>query len=227
MRPCEATTCLKKNKELKKYTVYCHTNKINGKRYVGITCEKPEKRWKNGLGYKHNEYFYNAIQKYGWEEFSHEILFTGLTKEEAEQKEIELIAKWCLTHRDTGYNIEGGGNLGKIVSAETKKKLSESAKKQMTPEARAYLRECTLRQFATKGHPTKGHACSDEKKLKISNAHSFHKKKIGQYTLDGDLIKIYDSLHQLERDTGYFRSAITNYLKGKSNYCYGFIWKYE
>lgn len=209
------------------YCVYCHTNKINGKRYVGITSEKPEKRWKNGLGYRHNEYFYNAIEKNGWHNFAHEILYTGLSKQEAEQKEVELIAEWDLTDRTNGYNIESGGNLGKIVSETTKAKLSEAAKKQMTPEAREYLRQCTLRQFAEKGHPTKGHKCSDEKKQKISNSHNFHKKKIGQYTLDGILIKIYDSLHAMERETGFFRCAIVNYIKGKSKYCYGYIWKYE
>ena len=59
------------------YTVYCHTNKINGKRYVGITKQKPETRWNNGKGYS-TQYFKRAIDKYGWEEFTHEILFTNL-----------------------------------------------------------------------------------------------------------------------------------------------------
>ena len=207
--------------------MYCHTNNTNNKKYVGITSGKPEKRWKNGLGYKHNKYFYDAIQKYGWEEFSHDILFSELNKKEAEEKEIELIAKWNLTNRTFGYNIESGGNLGKKLSEETKRKISENTKKQMTLEARQYLRECTLRQFSEKGHPCKGVCCSEEKKRKISNSHDFHKKKIGQYTLDGELIKIFESLHQLERETCYFRSSITNYLKGNSGYCYGFVWKYE
>ena len=34
------------------WTVYMHVNKINGKKYVGITSQKPEERWKNnGIGY--------------------------------------------------------------------------------------------------------------------------------------------------------------------------------
>lgn len=210
---------------MSKYCVYCHTNKINNKKYVGITSEKPEKRWKNGLGYKHNDYFFNAILKYGWEEFSHEILYTDLSKHDAEQIEIRLIDKWNLTNREKGYNIEGGGNLGKKVSDETKKKISEAAKRQMTPQAREYLRQCTLRQLATKGHPTKGHKCSEEKRNKIKQSHSFHSKEIEQWDFDGNLINIFSSLHELERQTGFFRCAITNYLNGKSNYCYGFVWK--
>lgn len=210
---------------MKKYCVYCHTNNINNKKYVGITSEKPEKRWKNGLGYKHNEYFYNAILKYGWEEFSHDVLYTDLSKSEAEEVEKRLIKKWNLTNRAFGYNIEGGGNLGKEVSEETKRKLSEITKKQMTPKAREHLRQCTLRQFAEKGHPTLGHKCSDAKKNKLKKSHAFHSKTIEQYDFDGNLIACYPSLHELERQTGFFRCAITNYLNGKSNYCYGFVWK--
>jgi len=43
------------------WQVYIHINKINNKKYVGITSEKdPNKRWKNGLGYK-RQIFYKAI----------------------------------------------------------------------------------------------------------------------------------------------------------------------
>ena len=64
----------------------------NNKVYVGITCRKPKYRWDNGNGYKNNKYMTNAIQKYGWNNIEHKILFTDLMKEEAERKEIELIA---------------------------------------------------------------------------------------------------------------------------------------
>lgn len=105
------------------YVVYCHTNKINGKRYVGITSQKPERRWNNGNGYNGSSHFYNAIQKYGWEEFSHEILFTGLTKEEAKNKEIELIAKWDLRNNQKGYNQTDGGDFP-AVKGKARSKLA-------------------------------------------------------------------------------------------------------
>lgn len=72
------------------YTVYIHTSPI-GKVYIGITKMNPIRRWANGLGYKNCSHFFNAILKYGWDNIRHEILFTGLSKEEAEQKEIEFI----------------------------------------------------------------------------------------------------------------------------------------
>ena len=56
----------------------------NNKKYIGITCQEPEKRWINGKGYKTNDYFFRAIQKYNWNNIKHEILFNNLTKKEAE-----------------------------------------------------------------------------------------------------------------------------------------------
>ena len=67
------------------YTVYCHINKVNGKTYVGITSSAPELRWKNGEGYKNCRKFYNAILKYGWDNFYHIILRNKLSLSEAEQ----------------------------------------------------------------------------------------------------------------------------------------------
>lgn len=96
------------------YTVYCHTNIINGKKYIGITRQKPEKRWQNGYGYE-NTYFWNAIKKYGWDSFKHDILYSGLTKEEACNIEIELIAKYKTAEREFGYNIAAGGQTCDVL----------------------------------------------------------------------------------------------------------------
>lgn len=109
----------------KKYIVYKHTSPSN-KIYIGITCQEPKKRWLNGKGYQTNDYFTRAIEKYSWDNFKHEILFRGLTKEEAEKKEVELIKFYQCNKKEFGYNVENGGNsIGKHCE-ETCKKISES-----------------------------------------------------------------------------------------------------
>ena len=75
------------------YTVYMHICP-NGKKYIGITKLKPNIRWKNGKSYKGCVLFDKAIKKYGWDNMQHLVLYEKLKKEEAEQKEIELIAKY-------------------------------------------------------------------------------------------------------------------------------------
>ena len=92
------------------YTVYKHTNNQNGKVYIGITSKKPEYRWNSGKNYSNNEHFFSAINKYGWDNFSHEILFENLIKEEAEEKEIQLIKEYNSTDENFGYNLSPGGN---------------------------------------------------------------------------------------------------------------------
>ena len=66
----------------RKYVVYVHINKINGKRYYGITSMKEKTRWHNGRGYK-TQHFARAIDKYGWEGFDHVVIARGLTEDEA------------------------------------------------------------------------------------------------------------------------------------------------
>ena len=103
----------------RKWCVYCHTNKINGKKYIGITSLKPERRWgNNGNKYK-EQIFYRSIEKYGWENFTHKILYNSLTEKEASLKEKNMIKKYKTNIPMYGYNISLGGlnfvdnNLGK------------------------------------------------------------------------------------------------------------------
>lgn len=116
------------------YCVYSHTNKINGKKYIGITCQEPIKRWNNRNGYnpygKSKSRFYNAIQKYGWNNFDHEIIASNLTREEANNFEHVLITTLKTNNSDYGYNITSGGDgVARVKHAEeTKVKMSKARK---------------------------------------------------------------------------------------------------
>lgn len=92
------------------YCVYCHLNKINGKKYIGITCQEPNKRWRlDGKGYKGQRKFWNAILKYGWNNFEHIILYDKLSELEAQLIEERLIKEYDTINN--GYNAQDGGNV--------------------------------------------------------------------------------------------------------------------
>ena len=93
------------------FAVYCHTNKENGKKYIGITSMEPKHRWLSGKGYSGNKKFCKDIEKYGWSGFEHEILFDGLSQKEAVDLERDLIQKYDTVH--SGYNNSYGGRYGK------------------------------------------------------------------------------------------------------------------
>ena len=93
---------------IQKWIIYKHTAP-NGKCYIGQTKQLPECRWQNGRGYEHNTHFYNAIKKYGWENFQHEIIeFDILSQDEANEREIFWID--FFDSYANGYNLTKGGN---------------------------------------------------------------------------------------------------------------------
>lgn len=96
----------------RKYYVYIHTNLLNSKKYIGITCRSPEIRWNHGRGYASNSHFWRAIEKDGWDNFSHEIIAEGLTQYDAHRLEIELIQYYKTTDPNFGYNHSCGGEGG-------------------------------------------------------------------------------------------------------------------
>lgn len=171
------------------YYVYVHISP-NNKKYVGITKQKPERRWrKQGQGYKENRYLTKAIQKYGWDNFKHEILFYGLSQKEAEEKEIELIAKYKSSNYKYGYNLDNGGRTVGTLREETKEKLRQvnlgkhatnEAKKNMSiaqQKVRKYekehgiIRECTKKMMG-KNNPFYGKHHTEKTKQKIRERNS-------------------------------------------------------
>jgi group I intron endonuclease len=95
---------------MKSYIIYMHKNKINNKVYIGKTCQTFKERCgSNGIGYRNCIAFYNAIKTYGWDNFDHIVLFTGLNSEEAKEKERELIKQYKSRNTRYGYNIRVGG----------------------------------------------------------------------------------------------------------------------
>ena len=127
--------------EERNYTVYKHTSPSN-KVYIGITNRKLEYRWKNGNGYRNNKHFTNAINKYGWDNIKHEILFEKLTEYEAKIMEQMYIALYDSSNPKNGYNktLGGDGTKGYKLTEKQRKKRSEKSKKMwQNPEHRELM----------------------------------------------------------------------------------------
>lgn len=209
------------------YTVYMHKFP-NNKVYIGITSLKPSRRWKKGQGYKHRQpLIYRAINKYGWDNVEHIILFKGLKKEEAEQKEIELISLYNSTNKSYGYNVESGGNVNKHLSEETKEKLRQAnIGKRHSEESKKKISEANK----NKHHLTKEHL----KKLRAGRKYKFDPwnkginvdrgKHILQYAKDGTFIKEWVNGNAAQNELGI--QHVYEVCEGKRKTAGGYIWKY-
>lgn len=208
------------------YTVYKHTSP-SGKVYIGLTKKKPEQRWDNGNGYKHSPHFRAAIQKYGWENIRHEVLAEGMTKEEAAQMEIRLIAEHNSTDRRFGYNADHGGYAPGRMSEETRRKLAKHMLGELNPTRRL-------------GHPFKGKHNSEASRLKMSSA---AKARVGRVVSIETKQKLreaqekrpvaclttgmaYAGIHEAAESTGLCASKICAVCRGRRKTTGGLRWAY-
>ena len=198
--------------------------------------QKPETRWGvNGCNYKSSPHFYSAIQKYGWDNFEHNILFENLSKEEACLKEQELISKFNSINREFGYNSTSGGEnftmneetkqkiskammgnqngLGHPCSEEKKKKISDAQKeREFTEEHKQKLSEAAK---------TRHVPCSEEKKKKLSQSYP-NKKKVYCEELD----TVYESVQECGRQLGIPATNISKLCNGRGKTLKGYHLKY-
>lgn len=234
------------------YTVYMH-RLYDGRTYIGITSQPVERRWQNGHGYSKSGRFYNAIKKYGWDSFEHLILKTGLSKEEAERMEIELISQYESTERGKGFNVSLGGScnvplseevkqkirdkqIGKKASEETKQKMSQMRKgRKQSPEHaanRAATRVGTHLSEETKAKISKATAISrkgkqhsEATKLKISQ-NSGKKRSIAQIGENGETLRVFSSLSDAARSCGTTPQNIWMAANRNRKHAGGYLWAY-
>ena len=235
---------------MEKYTVYMHTCP-NQKRYVGITRREPRRRWgADGRCYEeHNKHFYDAIQKYGWQNIRHEILVDGLKKEEAEWFEKYYIALYHTTDRRYGYNHAQGGLVnsswkmpesfimahGKAVdkydlngnyicsylsTAAAARSVNIVNGSQITSVCNGKLQRARGFIFRWKGDPFDKYFTG-----RLCN----DKRAVRQLDLNGNLIATYQSCADAERATGVPNTNIVKVCKGDGGrkQAGGYIWQYE
>lgn len=215
------------------YCVYMHKNKINGKIYIGITND-PKRRWKNGgIEYKPHDGriterpFWNAICKYGFDNFEHIIIENNLTKEEAFEKEKYYISKYKSRERNIGYNIACGGNGGKIYIEHPKGMKNKHHTKEWGEEHSKHIKEAAKRgayknMWKEKEHPRgmlgKHHTEEFKQKLRsIPTDEHPSAKKVEIIYPDGT-IKKYGSFKSLCIDKGIGKGVARRIIKSNKPY---------
>ncbi len=151
--------------------IYEIVNKINNKRYIGKTQDFNKRKNRHLNDLKHNRHhcihLQRAWNKYGEENFYFNIIYSGLTNEEASEKEEDLIN----LNYETLYNISKKSDGGDLISYhpnrnEIVEKITASVRRRY--EEYPELKDEYSIKFSGKGNPMYGKHHSEKAKQKMS-----------------------------------------------------------
>lgn len=201
----------------------------NGKKYIGITCQSLKNRWRDGKGYKEQPIMWKAIQKYGWDNIEHKILFENLSKEEAEKKEKELIKEFdTLFYNNKGYNIqEGGLNHQNIINREEVIKLWKTGENMKYIAEKLKCSPKTISYILDQNGITKEEKKQRQQQASAEATQKSMGKKVNQFDLNKNYIATYPSLQEASKAVNannqyYIKSC----CEGKVSKAHGFLWQY-
>lgn len=138
-----------KKETLMRGTIYCYTNSVNGKKYIGQTINAKSRK----ANHKHSALcysgqdkdspFHRAIRKYGWENFSYEELETNVdSREELNDLEAFYIKELKTLVSEKGYNVlSGGGSYPRPKRSEASKEKQSLSRGSLTREDVVFIRE--------------------------------------------------------------------------------------
>lgn len=177
---------------------YQTKNLINDKTYIGIHSTENINDGYLGSGLA----LMKAIEKYGKENFSMIPLDFFDTRDEALEEEAFLVTEETVNDRNN-YNLVTGGLANRVMSDETRKRLSQSLK------GRSVWNE--------------GVQMSEETKINLSRTKTNY--KIEQYSRDGILLETYDNYYEAYTSVGGSRTSLWRALSGKRKTYGGYVWK--
>ena len=203
--------------------IYMYINKINGKYYIGKAKNFNNRHSshiyasKNKNNRAYNYPIHKAMRKYGIENFNIIILKENLkTNCLMDLYECYYIIKYNSLSRNN-YNASSGGNGGNPYAGKTKEEIDKIRNKISASEKGRIITEEHRKKI---GESNKG-------KHNHNGKNNPNAKRVAQYDLDGNLIKIWDYAKQAEEELGINHCNISMCCKCKRKSAGGFIWKYE
>ena len=213
--------------EERKYTVYTHISP-SGKRYIGVTSMSLRYRWNYGKGYIHNKRFYNAILKYGWDNFEHIIVADGLSANDAYEMEKQLIAQFNSNDKRYGYNNSTGGEVG-TVGCHYHTVFSEQHKNSLR-KAWEKRKQRGLGIPWNKGKRIKDTGVLDNFIKAGRKNGELQRKRVAQLSPDTlEVIETFESVSAAARALGYtYTTSISRALNSKMKLkAHGYFWVLE
>ena len=223
---------------MRTYYIYKATNKINGKSYVGQTCDFHSRVWQHQRCYEKEDCdFHRAIKEFGFDNFSWEIIETCESEDRACELEKYYIEKFN-TYRD-GYNMTKGGKgapyhnaraVGLLTLDGQYIKRYDSA---MDAEIDGFHNADVLLNCKGKRRQTKGYMFMFEDEYESNGAKAYRKPKpngmrsIIQCDMEGNFIQKFKSLQEAARITGTNRTTISGVLSNTYKSANGYIFVYE
>ena len=209
--------------------IYKITNKINNKIYIGQSVNIEQRFYthcSDALNKADNNYFHNAIRKYGKENFYIEII-EECPEEELNDREIYWINKYNSTDTSIGYNSTLGGEGNRKFSFKEMQKMWDEGKS--TKEISEIL-NCSRETIAMnlKGYKDFSQRESYIRGMKYTD-NPQHKKKVYQYDFNGEFIQEFDSFSEAGitvNNNKYSGSMIRKSINKKTS-AYGFQWREE
>lgn len=200
--------------------VYETTNNINGKKYIGQ--HKTNNIQDGYLG--SGVLLTKAINKYGINNFTREILAYATNKDDLNEKEKYYIAKFNAIESDMYYNIAQGGEGGNVIAGYTEEQMKEYRKKLSEAlKGREFTRETKAKISENSGSKR------PEVRKKISENNGMVKPviMIDKHTLSP--IACFDSGADAREYLGKprnYTASICRCCKGNQKTAYGYKWKY-
>ena len=229
--------------------VYCFTNKLNQKKYIGMTTRTLKERIDSHIYEAHNPNslvyntpFKRAIRKYGIEGFEVEVLVENITRDEAIKIEKELISKHKTYYKyknSNGYNATiGGENVstpkdrvvqltkhGEVVN------IFSSAQEAELSYGRGIREHCS--NIFKHGSPFGYYWLHEEDYLKFNEPkeieHFIRYNRMScivQLTKDGDCVKVWDSIGEISEQTGLSIGNISSVCSRKRCSTGGYVFMY-